>query len=99
MSFTPLGEALFHKIPSKSQLRKQVEASQVLDYASETLAELFGKEQAYHVKPLFLKNRTLTLACSSSSMAQEIRLHQAEIMDKINEKIGKKEVDCIRYLA
>jgi predicted nucleic acid-binding Zn ribbon protein len=62
------------------------------------LVEVFGKEQAYHAKPLFLKNRTLTITCTNSVMAQEIRLHQVEIIEKVNQKIGKKEVDSIRYL-
>jgi predicted nucleic acid-binding Zn ribbon protein len=60
---------------------------------------LFGEEQAKHAKPLFLKNRTLTITCSTSSIAQEIRLNQQTLVDKINDKLGKKEVDRIRYLA
>ncbi len=87
------------KTRRKSPLKIQVEASQVLDYAAEALIEVFGRERAFHAKPLFLKNRTLTVTCSSSAMAQEIRGRQTEILDKINEKMGKKEVDCIRYLA
>lgn len=98
MQFTPIGEALFKRLSTKSPLKRQVEASQILDYASDVLSEVFGKEQAYHVKPLFLKNRTLTITCTNSVMAQEIRLHQAEIIEKVNQKIGKKEVDSIRYL-
>lgn len=99
MSFTPIGKTLHEALFTKSPLKRQVEASQVLEYASNVLAEIFGKEQAYHIKPLFLKHRTLTIACSSSAMAQEIRLNQTNIVDKINEKLGKKEVDSIRYLV
>lgn len=83
---------------SKTPLKGQVEASFILEYASNVLVEIFGKEQAYHTKPLFLKHRTLTIACSNSTMAQEIRLNQNIIINKINEKLGKKEVDSIRYL-
>jgi len=99
MSFTSSIDASQQSTSRRNPLKVQVEASRVLEYASEVLAEVFGKEQAFHVKPLFLKNRTLTLTCSNSSMAQKIREHQVELMDKINDKLGKKEVDCIRYLA
>lgn len=99
MSFTPIGKTLHEAAFAKSPLKRQVEASQVLEYASNVLVEIFGKEQAYHVKPLFLKHRTLTIACSSSAMAQEIRINQNNIINKINEKLGKKEVDSIRYLV
>ena len=96
MSFPPLGNTINSE---RTQLKKQVEATQVLEYASDILVDMFGKEQAYHARPLFLKNRTLTISCAASAVAQEIRDRQAEIVDKINEKLGKKEVDSIRYLA
>jgi predicted nucleic acid-binding Zn ribbon protein len=98
MTFTPIGDALQDNIKS-SPLKKQVEASEAMDAAQAVIQEFFDPELAVHAKPLFLKNRTLTVTCSSSAMAQEIRLRQAEIVEKINDKLGKKEVDRIRYLA
>ncbi|MBP9694804.1 MAG: DUF721 domain-containing protein [Candidatus Magasanikbacteria bacterium] len=99
MSFTPLGSALSGKMSSQTPLKKQVESSLVIEFAQNALNELFGEDQAKHAKPLFLKNRTLTITCSTSSIAQEIRLNQQALVDKINDKLGKKEVDRIRYLA
>ncbi|MEK7623089.1 MAG: DUF721 domain-containing protein [Patescibacteria group bacterium] len=99
MSFTPLGDALSNKMMSVSPLKKQIESSLVIEYAQTVLAELFGEELAKHAKPLFLKNRTMTITCSTAAIAQEIRLNQQKIVEKINEKLGKKEVDRIRYLA
>lgn len=66
--------------------------------ANEVILELFGLEQAPNASPLFLKNRTLTISCLNSTIAQEINLRQEEIVNKINDKLGKKEVDRIRYL-
>jgi predicted nucleic acid-binding Zn ribbon protein len=97
--FTPLGEALQKKVTQNTPLSKQVEASMVILYAEETIKEIFGTSNAIQAKPLFLKNRTLTITCASSSIAQEIRLKQQQIVDNINKKIGKNEVDRIRYLA
>ena len=71
----------------------------VLEVAVEVLAELFNRERASEAKPLFLKNRTLTITCVTTTIAQEIRLKQGEILEKINDKMGRKEVDSIRYLA
>ena len=99
MPFTPLGDALNKKVSSHSPLKKQVEASQAVDAAVTIFQELFPADLARHANPLFLKNRTLSVSCTSSVMAQEIRLRQAEIVEKINEKLGKPEVDRIRYLA
>ncbi|MBI5728142.1 MAG: DUF721 domain-containing protein [Candidatus Magasanikbacteria bacterium] len=99
MAFTPLGDALHRKFSAATPLKKQVEASLVIEYATAVLRDLLGESLAIHAKPLFLKNRTLTITCSSSSVAQEIRLNQANIVETINNKLGKKEVDRIRYLA
>lgn len=99
MAFTPLGDALFSKLSIDSTLKRQVETSEVVELSKEVINELFGADIGSHVRPLFLKNRTLTVSCGSSSVAQEIRLRQLEIVAKINEKVGKNEVDRVRYLA
>lgn len=80
-------------------MKKQAEAGLVVEYAAAVFVELFGNDGALYAKPLFLKNRTLTVTCGTSAVAQEIRLRQIEIVEKINERLGKKEVDRIRYLA
>ena len=96
MPFTPIGETLDDS--NQSNMKKQAATAQIVQIAENVFAEVFGKH-AIHAKPLFLKNRTLTVTCSSSTVAQEIRVNQAKIVEKINEKLGKNEVDRIRYLA
>ncbi len=98
MGFTPLGDALHDKIGKNSPLKKQLESAEIIEVATEVLEEMFGSDLAIYAKPLFLKNRTLTISCTSSSMAQEIRLNQSAIVQKVNDKLGKNEVDRIRYL-
>ncbi len=97
MSFTPISDTI--ETHNAKQVGTQVDAAKVMELSQEVLADLFGAELAQSAKPLFLKNRTLTISCSSSAMAQEVRLNQAEIVEKINKKLGKDEVDRIRYLA
>jgi len=99
MSFIPLGDALKDNLEKKGPLKDQIEASEAVEIAEAVFLEMFGEELAVHAKPLFLKNRTLTVSCASSAMAQEIRLNQAEIVAAINKKMGKEDVDRIRYLA
>lgn len=98
MSFTPLGDTLKNSVAKNDSLNRQLEASGAVAAAEAVLKELFG-DLAMAAKPLFLKNRTLTVSCSSSAIAQEIRLNQSKIVEKINEKLGGSEVDRIRYLA
>jgi predicted nucleic acid-binding Zn ribbon protein len=99
MAFSPLGDTLLSKLSGNSTLKRQIESSNVVEMAKTVIDEVLGADIGVHVRPLFLKNRTLTVSCASSTVAQEIRLRQLEIVAKINEKCGKPEVDRVRYLA
>jgi len=70
----------------------------ILLTAVTVLRELFGKA-GEEAKPLFLKNRTLTVTCATTDIAQAVRLKQLEILGKLNDKLGGREVDSIRYLT
>lgn len=98
MSLTRFADTLKNKIATQTPLKKQLQASQLVECAKELLLEMFGKEQEKNIAALFLKNRTLTISCANSAVAQEVRLHQQEIVDGVNNKTGKNEVDRIRYL-
>lgn len=99
MSFTPIGDALNAKMRQNTPLKKQLDAGEAVYVAETVFRDMFGEGESLSVKPLFLKNRTLTVTCTSSVIAQEIRLNQTLIVGKINEKLGRIEVDRIRYLA
>lgn len=99
MSFTPVGDMLQHKLGDNPGLKKQVEGEEVIDAANTVFEDFFGADLMVHIKPLFLKNRTLTVTISSSTVAQELRVNQKAIVDKINGKLGKNDIDRIRYLA
>ena len=99
MVFTPVGDALQNKVNSHKSVKDQLEATRVLEAATQAFEAHFGEKDVANIKPLFLKNRTLTVTCASSVVSQEIRINQATIVKKINTILGNKEVDRIRYLA
>ncbi len=101
MSFTPIGDTINKSTNSeKSKLTsQQIESGDAITAAEKAVIDVFGKELSAHAKPLYLKNRTMTVTCTSSVLAQEIRLNQAKIVNAINSYLGKKEVDRIRYLS
>ncbi|MBT3817549.1 MAG: DUF721 domain-containing protein [Candidatus Magasanikbacteria bacterium] len=98
MGFTPIGSTIDDKMNQDHALKNQIDATAVIEFAQKVFEEQFGKNDAACVKPLFLKNRTLTVTCSSSAVAQEIRLNQAEIVEKMNKVMDGDHVDRIRYL-
>ena len=98
MSFTPLGDAIKSTHGADSALNKQAEAGTVIT-AAETVFKRLYSDIGEHARPQFLKNRTLTVAFSSSAMAGEIRLNQNKIVKAINDEVGESVVDRIRYLS
>jgi predicted nucleic acid-binding Zn ribbon protein len=98
MSFTPLGDAIKSHHGDDSVLKKQADAGLVITAAEAVFKRLYS-DIGEHARPQFLKNRTLTVACSSSAMAGEIRLNQNKIVQAINDEVGESVVDRIRYLS
>lgn len=81
-------------------INKNKQLDEEIQIASEEiLKEVLSAEIVVLTRPLFLKNRTLTISCSNSTAAQEISQHQQEIVEKINAKLGKNEIDRVRYLT
>ncbi len=93
-----MGDALRKKMSAQTSLKAQVESAQIVEKVQDALKELFGDE-ARHVKVLFVKNKTLTITCHSSVIAQEIRLNQAKIIEKIRNLFPSHPIERIRYLS
>ena len=79
-------------------LNKPQKDEEFIKIAKDSIGEIFDAEIAQKMSPLFLKNRTLTISCSNQEIAGYVRENQEKIVKKINLKLGKKEVDRIRYL-
>ncbi len=83
--------------PLTQQDSKKEGDERLLECAKKSLEAVLG-ETADKIDPLFLKNRTLTVTCANSDIAQELREAQEEIVVRINKMLGRDEVDRIRYL-
>lgn len=82
-----------------SPLWRGVNASLIVAEANQLLLEFFGSAAPTQAQAVYFKNATLTFACLSSVMAQEIKLNDKSLMAKINQKFGANTVIKIKYLA
>lgn len=84
---------------TKSPLVRGVQAAMAVEKANQIIRDFWGEAGERYARALYVKNRILTIACLSSSMAQEIKLREKEIINKLNEFQGTKTVEKVRCLA
>lgn len=76
-----------------------IDATRVVAAAEQVLCAIFTPSIAAHMKPLYLKNRTLTVSCSSTTVAQELKLRESDILAKLTDALGASLVDRLRYFS
>lgn len=81
-----LGKAL-----AKKGLGKATQGALVCFYAKEWGNGLF--------RPISFQNGTLKVAVSSSPAASEIHIREAELVDFLNQKLGKRSVRFLRIVV
>lgn len=89
--FTQLKDLLDRSI-NKNGLRSNVDALNVVNEYKKIVEESFGKDAPENLIPRYYKNYNLHIDASSASWAQHFVLNQSTILEKLNDKIGKKEV-------
>ncbi|MEF8847291.1 MAG: DUF721 domain-containing protein [Candidatus Paceibacterota bacterium] len=95
MSFSPL-KKLIKKRLEKRDLQQGVIESKVAEKTKEVLKEQFSNF-ADQVKVLDVKDGRLILKADNSSVAQEIQLHQEQIIEELNKKIDKADIKKITF--
>lgn len=97
MPFSPLANILNKHVRQKG-LAEKIVATLVCEEFDKIVAEKWAGKMQNKVKALYLKNNILTIASLSTVFAQEIRLHEIEIIKIINDQFPNS-VERLRYLA
>lgn len=98
MTFKSLKDDLTKRV-QQTGISEEVEASLVLEKVTSVLKRLFGDDVDKKMKPLYVKRGVLTVSCLSSVAAQELKLHEREIIQDVNTHFGKSVVDRVRFFA
>lgn len=83
----------------KAGITKQVNAARVCNEFNALLGEVLGEKVAKKAKAMYVKNGTLTIAVMSSVIGQEIKLHERELLEKLQKNVGEKTVESLRFLV
>ncbi|MFA6909448.1 MAG: DUF721 domain-containing protein [Patescibacteria group bacterium] len=98
MAFTSLGHILKKNIRAAG-IEPQVQGAQIVEKFNVIAKDILGEEVASRIKPMYVKNKTLTVAVGSSVLGQEIKLNEHEILKRINVDRGPLLVERIRFLV
>lgn len=85
--FKKLSESLKAKFGRKDYLSRQLEIVKIFDiYQVET-----------GIRPTSLKNKILVIPTRSSVEANELRMREHEVVEKINQELGKPPIERVVY--
>ena len=88
-----LGEGI-----KKKGLGKSIQAALVCEDVEKAIQERLPAAIADKVKVVSLKNYAVSIKTSSSVIAQELKLREADILQQLNDKFGAGVVKNLRYL-
>lgn len=89
---------LLWKSVNKAGIARQVEAALIVEKAQILINEILPVQENKSTKVLYFKNQILTVACLSSSVAQEIKLNESKIINRLNQQFEKEAVKRLRFL-
>ncbi len=97
MAMHSLNDILKSKSNS-SPLKRGISAANIVEVTNQLLVVFFGPQINDYAKAAYVRGNTLAIACLSSTVAQEIRFKEKQIIAKISEKVPFSTVEKIRYL-
>lgn len=97
MSFTKLGNLMNSKF-NQSPLKKKITAALVCEEFDKIMFAVWGEKIKKSAQTMYLKDKVLSVAVLSSVVAQELKLRETELIEKINSKFGERVVERLRFL-
>ncbi len=82
----------------KNALEPQVQTSLIIVEFDNLIKSLWGLNYQKKIKPLYVKNKILTVACLNSVIIQVITLRKPELIDKINQKFSLELIKDIKFI-
>jgi len=82
----------------RNKINSQVEATLILEEFNKIAETVWGQKIHDEIKALYVKNKILTLAALSSTVATEIRLNKNNIINSLNEKFDRETVKEIKII-
>lgn len=80
----------------RKPVQESVRIAVVLEAAREAVEAVFPSRLVSLIKPAAIRNGVITLTVRNPMVSQDIRIHGAVFLKKINERVGTNVVQKIR---
>jgi hypothetical protein len=92
-------EKLLPKSVKKAGIKKQLDSAKILADFGEIGSQVFGPEAIKKIKPLYIKDGTLTITCLSSVLAQKLKAQEKRLIWELNRPYHRKIIERLRFLV
>ena len=82
----------------KTGIMKSIASSMVVEFVSQWIQSQWGAAANDQARVVSLKGKTVTIACLSAAMANEIKFHERALLAAINRKFGEDTVIKFKFL-
>ncbi|MCX6740249.1 MAG: DciA family protein [Candidatus Parcubacteria bacterium] len=82
----------------QSAIGRQVDQAMIIEFFAQLIKKKLGDNISRRLKPVYLKNKDIYIACVSSVIKQEIILRKAELLADVNEKFGPQTIMGIKFI-
>lgn len=92
-------EQLLTRAMKRARIGRQVSAAMVVDRAHAVLRDYFGLEILDAVKPLYVRNRILAIACVDMSAGASVGMVEDMIVKTVNEGFDEPQIERITLIT
>lgn len=92
-------EKILPKSVKKAGIIGELNSVKILDEFPAVIEKMFGAAILKKIKPLYLKNGTLTVGCLYTVLGQQLKADEKMILAELNRPYRKKVVEKLRFLV
>lgn len=92
-----LGSIIPHQI-KKAGIARQISDALVCEEFDKIARSIFG-DAAEHCRAVYVKDTVLWVAVLSSSLSNELKIYEQDILRALEDKFGKNRIAQLRFMA
>lgn len=98
MPFTKVND-LLGKSLKQAGIKRQVSEAKLIENFFELTKNIISFEMRHKLKPLYVKDGSLQIACLSTVLVERLKSRENEIIEALNKPYGRRIINRLKFLA